>query len=300
VSAISLRRADTERPKSTSALGRAEAQYQMSSLTEALTSAKKEIENQSARLRDLEALLHQERRARESAEDRVSQLEREALKEKEATEATEITIIEPENAPQLGADDAVVPDIVQVLPTMDDSATARLQQRLDLMMNEMSEMKQQMERYRLRAENAEAESATHRQSLAEMVEKIRADEASRAARDARRRSRSNDRILQDDDEETDESEEEGSEEGEITIIREGDMDGEGAGVLLRRGVVQNGRAVLPDPSSAPKLSQQTLSTRPNPTDPTMLHGGPAVSIVGIVLIGMGLMAWLNNYSKVER
>jgi hypothetical protein len=301
IGALSLRRADTERPKSTSALGRAEAQYQMSSLTDALASAKKQIENQDVRLRDLEALLHQERRARESAEDRVSQLEREALKEKE-TEPAEITILEAEDAPQLGGNDGVVPDIVQVLPNLDDSATARLQQRLDLVMSEMGEMRQQMERYRLRAETAEAESSTLRQTLAEMVEKIRADDANRNARDTKRRSQSNDHLLRVvDDEELDESCDEDSEEGEITIIREGDMDGEGAGALLRRAGFQNGRAVVPDTSSAPKLSQQALSTRPNPNDPRILHAsGPAVSIVGIVLIGMGLMAWLNNYSKVER
>lgn len=296
--ALGLRRADTERPKSTSALGRAEAQYQMSSLTDALASAKKQIETQDVRLRDLEALLHQERLARKGAEDRVSQLEREASKDKE-TEPTEVTILELEDAPQHGNE--AVPDIVQVLPDMDDSATARLQQRLDLVMTDLSEMRQQMERYRLRAETAENESTDLRKTLAEMVEKIRADDADRISRNNKRRSRSNEnRRRVDDAEELDSSEGEDSEEGEITIIREGDIDGEGAGALLRRVGFQNGRATIADASSSPKLSQQALTTRPTINDPTVLHGGPAASIVGIVLIGMGLMAWLNNYSKVER
>jgi len=64
--APSFKRADTEKPKNIGSPVRSDAQ--MSTLTDALSSAKKEIESQGIRLRDLETLLNEERRAREDAE----------------------------------------------------------------------------------------------------------------------------------------------------------------------------------------------------------------------------------------
>jgi chromosome segregation ATPase len=183
--ASSLRRSDTERPKTGSPV-RPDAQ--MSSLNEALTSAKKEIETQGVRLRDLEAMLGEERRAREDAEERANRLERKTSKELEEedlehatgdSQKDEVESLETEES-TTGLEDGSP-------STTTADTTSRLQQRLDLMVTEMNEMKQQMERYRERAETAEAD----RKSLAEMIESIRRDNARTSSREARRRSRSN-------------------------------------------------------------------------------------------------------------
>jgi hypothetical protein len=131
----------------------------MSTLAEALSSAKKEIESQGMRLRDLETLLNEERRAREEAEDRANRLERESLKDLELSEPALVngdnsdteTVVELEKE----EDEDVKLENESASPSLADVATARLQQRLETMMSEMNEMKQQMEKYRERAETAE-------------------------------------------------------------------------------------------------------------------------------------------------
>lgn len=290
--AHSLKRSDTERPKSNSSPVRSDAQ--MATLTEALQSAKKEIESQGTRLRDLEALLNEERRAREDAEERANRLER----EREAAEPVLANgeVHKPEPSVELGEPDIVVAN-GSASPTLPDVAAARLQQRLESMMTEMNEMKLQMERYRERAETAEAD----RKSLAEMIENIRQDNVKKANKEAKRRSRSDSELAREADAvKTDSSEEdEEAEEGEITIIREKDEEEDGAGALLRRAV-QNGRPAEQETTGELTKSSPALATRPNRNDLALAHGAPAVSILTVVALGVAVMAWLNNYPKLER
>lgn len=259
------------------------------------------MESQGFRLRDLEALLTEEQRARKTAEDRLEQLEREAQKDTVILDAADLDgHSEPQEDDQAMKLSDATSETVSELPNLTDTATARLQQRLEMMMAEMNEMKQQMERYRQRAETAETESANSRATLAEMVEKIRQDEANRISRAARRRSRSEGRTSQEvSPDDVDVRAEDDAEEGEITIINERDMHDSGPSTLLRKAGVQNGKPISPNDVTEPKTSQ-ALTTRPSPKDLAVIHGGPAASIFGIVLIGMGLMAWLNTYPKVER
>lgn len=269
----------------------------MSNLSEALTSAKKEIESQGVRLRDLEALLTEERRAREDAEERANRLERESLKEREVPQTVQANgdMHKPEIAPEAEQKQIYEPEN----SSSPDSATARLQQRLETMMSEMNEMKQQMERYRERAETAEAD----RKSLAEMIENIRHDNAKKASKEAKRRSRSDSELAReaassrlDGSEEADEAE-----EGEITIIKENDVDDDGASALLRRVGVQNGRPVDHAAAADPAKSSHALATRlPNRNELALAHGAPAVSILTVVALGVAVMAWLNQYPRVER
>ncbi|ORY19708.1 hypothetical protein BCR34DRAFT_471208 [Clohesyomyces aquaticus] len=303
----SLRRSDTERPKSTGSPVRPDSHLQISSLADALTSAKKEIENQSVRLLNLETLLNEERRAREDAEERANRLEREAPKE-DPPEPT-LPLVngaepESESEPQSEEEKSSGLENGSVSPNLADVATAHLQQRLESMMSEMNEMKQQMERYRIRAETAEAETATHRKTLAEMVEKIRKDDAKKATKQARRPSRSD----SDGDKDSAKAGLDGSddasdsEEGEITIVNEKDVDEDGAGALLRR-VVQNGGLVSHEGAADvdPAKDAHALATRlPNRNDMVLSNGGPAISILSVVVLGVAVMAWLNSYPKVER
>ncbi|KAF2819880.1 hypothetical protein CC86DRAFT_121715 [Ophiobolus disseminans] len=289
--ASSLRRSDTERPKLGSPV-RSDAQ--MSTLNDALTSAKKEIETQSVRLRDLEAMLSEERRAREEAEERANKLQRETLKEQEESELQHANgSIEHE-----AADDTTEIENGSASPDAADT-TSRLQQRLELMMTEMLEMKQQMERYRERAETAEAD----RKSLADMVESIRRDNARASSREARRRSRSANRLTREaalDGQESSEDDND-AEEGEITIIKDEGLDDEGTEELLRRANMSNGHAVDHDDAQASSAkTPNALVTRRQDRSDLMYHGGPVGAIVTVVAIGVAVMAMLNQYPKAER
>lgn len=297
----SLRRSDTEKPKSIGSPVRSEPNAQVASLADALTSAKKEIENQGLRLRDLEALLTEERRAREDAEERANRLERESSSERDMAEPSEFdddTASEITIAPDVG--DSTLLANGSASPTA-ETATSRLQQRLDMMLSEMSEMKQQMENYRLRAESAEAESATHRKTLAEMVEKLRQDEAKKSTKQSQPRRGSDTQIAAEPSSTLDRSEDDDAEEGEITIINERDMDKDAASALLRRVGLQNGRLVTHDGSDVTEKLANALATRqPNRSDMALTHGAPAVSILTVVALGVAVMAWLNQYPRVER
>ncbi len=291
--ATSLKRADTERPKTSSPV-RSDAQ--MSTLNEALTNAKKEIESQGVRLRDLEALLNEERRAREDAEERANRLERESSKDREPKDLPlpngsihNIESTAPESEKTIASEDG------PASPNNSDDTTTRLQQRLDLMMLEMNEMKQQMERYRERAETAEAD----RKSLAEMIENIREDNAKTASKEANRRNRSDGQLARDGAKSgMDGSEDEDEElEGEITIIRDEDLDQDGTGLVL--GEAQNGHAVEHNTTQQTSKSSNILATR-RPDRDLMYHGGPIGAIVTVVALGVAVMAMLNQYPKTER
>lgn len=288
----SLKRVDTEKPKGISSPIRSESQ--MSTLADALTSAKKEIESQGARLRDLETLLNEERRAREDAEERANRLERESLKDSELLAPTLVngnsfavdSKFEPEKEDGSGLENG------SASPNVADVATAHLQQRLDLMMSEMSEMKQQMEKYRERAETAEAD----RKSLAEMIESIRQDNVRLATKEAKLRSRSNSAVARESTiaRSVDGVEDEDVNEGEITIINEKDLGQDGTSALLQRAV-QNGRPVDHETSEDLNKPSQALATRQPRNDVA-----PAMSIMAVVALGVAVMAYLNSFPKVER
>lgn len=262
----------------------------MSSLADALTNAKKEIETQSAQLRNLEAMLNEERRAREDAEERANRLERETAKEQQELEmpivngTIELAVDEKTTGTENGSASPGTAD-----------TTSRLQQRLELMMTEMNEMKQQMEHYRVRAETAEAD----RKSLAEMIESIRRDNARASSREARRRSRSANRAAREaasaghdgSEDETD------AEEGEITIIKD---DDESTQELLRRAQMPNGHSVSPVGDNDTAKASNALVTQRHGRADLMYHGGPAGAIVAVVAIGVAVMAMLNQYPKADR
>lgn len=292
--ASSLRRSDTERPKLGSPV-RSDAQ--MSTLTEALTSAKKEIESQSVRLRDLEAMLTEERRAREDAEERAARLERESSKEPQEDEFKHANGDIHEHGDESEEVQTTAQESGSASQDTTD-ATARLQQRLELMMTEMSEMKQQMERYRERAETAEAD----RKSLAEMIESIRRDNARTSSREARRRSRSNSnpsRELGHTGHDGSEDEHE-AEEGEIMIIKDKDLDEDNTEEILRRAHMPNGHAVENGTEKSSTKPSNVLITQQHGRSDLMYHGGPVGAMVAVVAIGVAVMAMLNQYPKVER
>ncbi|KAI4145472.1 MAG: hypothetical protein LQ341_002376, partial [Variospora aurantia] len=193
-----LRRTETERPKSfSSSPSRPELQSsQILSLVEALKTAKKEIDSQGDRVKQLETLLKREKKARESAEERTRRL----LAGQTSTDGErrgEHDAFDPpvDTARELDLDDETVAhssilsgDMPKTSLTVTspeapaeihrqtedvDASTTRLRKRVEQMVHDMDQMRTQMESYKRRAEGAEAE----RTSLAEMIEKIRGEAA---------------------------------------------------------------------------------------------------------------------------
>jgi hypothetical protein len=294
-----LKRTSTERPRSVPNVSsntngspiKHESTSQIVSLVEALANAKKEIDAQNNRMRDLEDMLQKEREARETAEGRAKRLELESIGIKmngfakggaegniveEAFNPPAESFIEEVKSTSLG-ETSSSPDAVE-------ASTAKLQENLELMMVEMREMKERMEEFRHRAITAEAERDTSRKTLAEMVEKIRTDELAR-------RSTSTERAR---------SSSTGKETADTTfsngvINGKANTSPEKASLINSDAPDRGGDKVGVDNSLALALSQP-----PGDHDQLLYHSTPYASMLGVVLIGMGLMAYMNNWQKVER
>lgn len=291
-----LKRSDTERPKGANSPAKPDASHQINSLAEALTTAKKEIESQNLRLKDLEALLVQERTARESAEERALRLENETKKESVLTnEGVNNAEIPKETMETNSTAEDQTLDLSSQTKEV-DASTSRLQQRLEKMVADMGQMKIQMEEYRQRAELAEEESSKNRQTLAEMVEKIRSDEAERTKNERTRQKR-----VSKSAERAESSFDGVSENGHIVAPYASGDNIQNVSELLRKVGVQNGRPVTPEQAAQLEKAVQALTLKArNQNQDLMVHGGPLASMIGIVVVGFGLMAYLNSWPKPER
>jgi hypothetical protein len=159
-----------------------------------------------------------------------------------------------------------------------------LEKRIEAMLVDMQELRQQMESFKLRAETAESERDVDRKTLAEMVEKIRLEESAR-------RSSSTERAA------TPTAEH---------IVPDHILNGSSEdlkAVLLERVGYSNGDAIASvAEKELAKTTVSTLSKAQRSRDPLLYHTTPYASMLGVVLIGMGLMAYLNGWQppKVDR
>ncbi|KAK8204800.1 cytoplasm to vacuole targeting Vps64 [Phyllosticta capitalensis] len=291
----SLRRIDTEKPKLPNAKG--EQSSQISSLVEALTSAKKELDVQSVRLKELEDMLARERHLRESAEEHVQRLEMEHKNDSVTTITEAYTngtkdADQEDNAATAARSEETI--VIEPPPVADaDAHTAQLQQRLDSMVAEMERMRQEMGAYKLRAEKAEEDSARDRQTLAEMVESIRKDESKRLSKSV---SEKGDRSAA-----TDESAVgvDGTVDPTIADRAEKAVLGDKVaehGAAARQSVLSNGRPVS-DTNGHPKdTGSQVLATKSQGGE-QLAHVGPYASMVGVVVLGLSIMAYINGWQK---
>jgi hypothetical protein len=260
-------------------------------LTEALNNAKRDIDSQTARMRELEEMLQKERIAREEAEELAKRLEEsatvhmngsamvgEAEPSLEVTEASEDdkTIID---VPEIESTDETTPAVDAAQET-----AAALQSRIDLMETQMRDMKEQMEEWKQRCETVESERDADRKTLAEMVVQLRAEEARREAAEQRARSRSRKR-----DADTN---------GVI-------VDESTANSVVSKGIAGHADAVEPpandESSDAPTLSRaSTITPASNSVrgqDQRLQTALPYASMIGVVLFGMGLMAYINGWQS---
>lgn len=290
---------------------------QILSLVEALSTAKREIDSQGDRVKHLEALLNRERKARESAEERVRR-----LLEGQITHQTNGHLIstvdedafEPPSDPSEDRDvgltngyhngnesedrlsDASSIISISTVKSSEElhsdterveASASRLQERLDLMVREMDEMKIMMENYKRRAEDAEEE----RDTLQDMIQKIRASAALRNGQLSNKSSTAQD------DEHPDEIIT-GSEGQAIdSTERRTSMAQQYA---RANSSVSGSGATMPDLKELERTVSSVLQQTQRRDRGTWTNGhlaaqsAPYASMVGVVLIGVALMTWLNG------
>jgi hypothetical protein len=297
-SSPSLKRSNTERPRSVPNVSpvRQEPSSQIITLVEALASAKKEIDTQTAKLRDLEELLQKERQARELAEEMAKRLELQSESKMNGEPKTlegsvveeafeppaEVVDTKAEQVPELpAAAEAVDPKVIS-------ESTLLLEKRLETMLLDMKELRDQMESFKARAETAETERDADRKTLGEMVEKIRADELARRSASVERTRSPPSGVLQ-----------------SSKDLANGASDSPGPTIepTLEGVGLSNGTAAVPNGSEDRGISSVGVVAKTSGTrDPLLYQSTPYASMLGVVLIGMGLMAYLNGWQppKVER
>jgi hypothetical protein len=271
----SLKRSNTERPKSVPNVSpiRQESSSQILNLVESLASTKKEVEVQGARIRDLEEMLEKERQARALAEEVAKRLETQSSELKPNGHVEEGCILEDAFEPpteSVGKENEE-PDIVDTKSISD--STLLLEKRLEKMAVEMQQMKEHMEDFKARAEVAESDRNTAQATLAQMVEKIRAEELSRRS-SSTERARSPRRL------------------DTAEKLENGTLDNLSDKSLLETAMT-NGKSI----GSAHKvngLARGSLTRPPGGHDPLLYHTLPYASMLGVVMIGIAAMAYLNN------
>ncbi|KAL9119800.1 MAG: hypothetical protein Q9187_003641 [Circinaria calcarea] len=316
---LSLKKAGAERPRSGENIlpTKLEASSsQILSLVEALTSAKREIDSQGDRVKHLEDLLYKERKARESAEERTRRLlearsrgvgddEAYSVEEEAFNPPTESVAQESQTQPngyevddEGHTRDSKVP-ISNSLPSSPDESmqnmqrdtteadvsTSRLQERLESMVREMDEMKVQMEKYRRRAEGAEDE----KRGLLDMVERIRMGEADASVvKVSNSRQKSTEMATQ-------------TEENPSTPVENGDPSPKSSTSEAKEPSYQNGKAIEPiDNLHDLHKAVTTALVHSESRNGLLTESAPYASMLGVVLIGVGIMTYLNSWQKVER
>lgn len=288
-----LKRGTTERPKAHSMTGppaRQENLTQIIQLTEELKNAKKKMDSQDARMREMEEMLRRERSARENAEELARRLE-DATKSQEVPETPRTTELDQAFEPP--AEVPTGPDSESISEKqIEEEKAAQLQARLDAMMAEMIGLKNQLEEYRQRAEKAEEERDADRKSLADMVRQIRQEEDARrlaeeevkSLRALRGRRPSKPLPMNGVTEPTPDPTPDCS-EADIEESKE-------------RGVSEGG----PEPAS---LSSALMEKHMMPAGrlankSVVTQSLPYTSMLSVVLIGMGIMAYMNGWQPQPR
>ncbi len=278
-----LRRHETAKPPSADASPtRIDHSSDIVRLCEELKLAKGQLTDQSERVKSLETELAHERVARESAEERAQRLE-----QGERRDSTrEIGDSESTGTADSGYDDTV------------DESSSDLQAQLDKLRATMDEMKQQMEAYRQRAERSEGERDEARQTLAEMIDQKRKENAE--ATNVRPPSRPVRSIAQSSPMAGDKSVS-GPNGHAISPAPSSPT----SDVLLERAGVEEGRPITPE--QAKMLTQFLTQEVLNPSaansvgeSRVMYHGRPIASAAVVVLLGVVMMSWMNGWPKVDR
>ncbi|RDA88370.1 hypothetical protein CP532_5568 [Ophiocordyceps camponoti-leonardi (nom. inval.)] len=287
--APSMKRGPSERSKigpMSPASGRQENLSQIIQLTEALNNAKRDMEFQNVRVRELESMLQKERQARELAEDLARRFEESAN--------AQMIMGSVDGAPLGPLDDVSqqAPDASEELKFgarnsdgTEDAApepTSALHSRIEMMDKQMRNLREQMEMWRRRCEAAETERDEGRQSLADMVGRLRSQEAMRgtsrlAKASPSRRGRSG---LRED------------QTGEAFAPFKSSVSDRGAAT----GPLSLGDA--PGDSTAIGVGDDMAQAAAEAERGHYMQAAlPYASMLGVVLMGMSLMACINGWQS---
>ncbi|KAI0848479.1 hypothetical protein F5Y00DRAFT_238432 [Daldinia vernicosa] len=295
----SLKRGITERPKQPSqnmSPIRQDGMSQILHLTELLSNAKREIENQSSRMRDLEETLQKERRARELAEELARRLE-----ETSNTQTNGVPV--KSEAQETALEEAFEPPIDEVSPAADnipsdtnktapqaeaiEASATQLHTQIESMVLEIRDLRQQLDAFKQRAETAEAERDADRKSLAEMALQIRRDaEAKEAA--AREKALSDSRAIEKFNNASVPSEDLSTVAG--TSPPDSNQGQSDSSELIDQPTLSRANTITPHSTTSGLL----------PRDQALANSIPYASMMGVVLIGMGLMAYINGWQPQPR
>ncbi|RDA95350.1 hypothetical protein CP533_3446 [Ophiocordyceps camponoti-saundersi (nom. inval.)] len=282
--APSMRRGPSERLKmgpTSPASGRQENLSQIIQLTEALNNAKRDMEFQNVRVRELELMLQKERQARELAEDLARRFEESANTQMMGSvdgvpmEPFEGSSQQAQDAPETDAHESEGSEV-----TAPESSPA-LHSRIEMMDKQMRNLREQMEMWRRRCEAAETERDEGRQSLADMVGRLRAEEAKRVTSrltkaSPSRRGRSMPR---------------GDQSGEAVAPPKPSTRDRGLTTdVLSSGDERGG-------STEAIAGDETLLAAHADRLHNMYAGLPYASMLGVVLVGMSLMACINGWQS---
>lgn len=304
---------------------------QIFSLVAQLRDARLELEAKSAKVKDLEDLLRRERKAREDAEDRAAKLESTTngvlLKprsddgkdeEKEEDDDAEynhmLGVWDSKSGHDVRDDVSVAGSDITVRDAdFDDNkstmsagenlahatATAAAeaafiwQRRVEEMMVELKAAKEEIEQYKKTVKIAEEEKQQSRRTLEEMVAQHRAENE--------RRERSRRELLKESSVQTSDIE---SLSGATMVnsgVQAGDiLDEKAALVNSTIASMANGSLVVHSGDGKSTLHKHSPSTELLRQRSVMRDSVPYVSIVGVVVIGVGIMAILNTWPKGER
>lgn len=175
-------------------------------------------------------------------------------------------------------------DTSQSTKDIDDS-TSQLQARLDLMVKEMDDLKMLMESYRQRAEDAEE----GKRSLSEMVESIRAGRDFKSVLPATKEKDST--LLGNGDVHK-------AADSKATTRPKGENRSSSSSHLHHQ--MPNGTAAIEDmhrelEKTVSNVLQQQRQWGGTEEGGRMVQSAPYVSMIGVVLIGVGIMTWLNGW-----
>ncbi|KAJ1336087.1 FHA domain-containing protein [Microdochium nivale] len=298
----SLKRGLTEKPKlpgqSNSPVRHDGHPSQILQLTEALKNAQKEIESQTSRMKELEEMLDNEKRARALAEDLARRLEVAAITQPEEVankpEAGPAILTETFEPPpeQCNTADPDTP-MTDPEPEQADHAS-ELQSQIETMVLQMSDLRCQLESLQERASSAESERDLDRKSLAEMALQLREEAEAREAL-----ARENAQLQVEMHAAQDASATSGrlsrsSTLADILTIASTDDDDERASETAKdRPAMTRTNTITPLTASAGVMVHEHALT----------SSIPYASMVGVVMIGMGLMAYINGWQappRVER
>lgn len=220
------------------------------------------METNSARIQDLENALKKEKLAREEAEVRAAQLENASLLK------------------------SSTPDPAAAAAESAAQAAAELQQRMEAILQELASVKSEMATYKLRAEAAERRAVeaeqqrdSNHKTLMDTVRQIRADEISRKTRSVEAGSQ------------TTTPEVEAIAETKDCGVQASSPD-DGCRISAPPEIVRTNSGIHAVQTTT-LSKEQTLLLRKQ-------SAAPYASLLGVVVIGVGLMAVINNWQRGER